>query len=372
MNLTLTPYQWYAAVLRGEPPDYACIEHSTTEEELLHCGVENGVIQLTRYHLTNFTALDQLPEPLRNIFQENSRHFIAAELVQQDELERILHAFKSSNIKPLLIKGTPLAYTLYPQPHLRSRCDTDLLFDTKDSANKAWGILQEMEYQRPHTVSGEFISTQFMCSRSDQGGVTHVFDFHWKVNNAQRFARALPFEMLAESAITIDSLGEDALTLNPVHALLLACMHRIAHKAEGSENRLIWLYDIHLLCAQLNSDQWEKMISLATEKELCSICLDGLKQAHATLHSAIPDHVTQSLEEGASREKSSAEISASRMSSELSNLRYLPGWRERLTFIRETLFPDADYMLKKYNTTYRSLLPLLYIQRAFQGFRKRL
>ena len=47
--------------------------------------------------------------------------------------------------------------------------------------------------------------------------------------------------------------------LSPVHALLVACIHRVAHH-RGTE-RLIWLLDIHLLASRLEEREWTALVS---------------------------------------------------------------------------------------------------------------
>ena len=46
----------------------------------------------------------------------------------------------------LLLKGAALAYTLYPEPHLRERCDTDLLLPSREDAERAGRVLQTLSY----------------------------------------------------------------------------------------------------------------------------------------------------------------------------------------------------------------------------------
>ena len=234
-------------------------------------------------------------------------------------------------------------------------------------AEKATDLLTTRGYQRPNAVSGEFVSNEFCCYKTDKLGVSHTLDIHWKLSNAQRFARTFDFNELAASPTQISELGDNVLSLGPTHALLLACMHRIAHKTEGMENRLIWLYDIHLLAEKFSDEQWEKFTALATEKGICGICLDGLQQTAMTLNTGIPEEVISQLEEGASHEKYSTEMGESRLAMEISNLRALPGWKERVGLIKERIFPDTKYMLEKYDTRHRMLLPYLYLKRAVGG-----
>ena len=88
---------------------------------------------------------------------------------------------------------------------------------------------------------------------------------------------------------------------SPVHALLLACMHRATHKqtpllcrivvAYYSANRLIWLYDIHLLAKSLSYPQWHDVVRLARDKGLRATCLDGIERAGTCFHTSCPDFV---------------------------------------------------------------------------------
>ncbi|MEA2116090.1 MAG: nucleotidyltransferase family protein [Thermodesulfobacteriota bacterium] len=188
----------------------------------------------------------------------------------------------------LLIKGAPLSYTLYPEPSFRPRCDTDLLFPDRASAEKGWSIVQERGYQRPNAVSGEIISHEFSCCKTGPASIGHNLDLHWRLSNNQLFARLFDFDELAHSAVKVPQLN-NADTLGPEHALLLACVHRIQHKTEQQENRLIWLYDIHLLCRSFSPAMWQQFLAAAQKKQLCSICLDGLRSAMIFPGTSVPE-----------------------------------------------------------------------------------
>ena len=366
----LTPYQWFALLLRGETPLFSDLAAGTSEDELWQVGLENGVLVLANHKLANSETAASLPQKFRDRLQKYSLNAAATELGQEHELHDVFARFYDENIRFLLIKGTPLAYILYPQTYLRSRCDTDILFTSKEDAEKAWQQLKESGYNRPNAVSGEFVSHEFSCHKKDSIGVDHALDMHWKLSNSQLFAQVFSFTELSDSSTSIPELGEQTKALGPIHALLLACMHRIAHKTEGMENRLIWLYDIHLLTGKFSELQWQQFISLATDKRMCGICLDGIQQTMMTFNTKIPGEVIRQLREGATHEKYSTEIGESRLAMELSNLRALPGWKERAGLIKERVFPDVNYMLVKYDTQNKALLPYLYLRRAIGGIFK--
>jgi len=91
-----------------------------------------------------------VPPALVPALQHCIRHESAVELSREIELEHVLSLLAQAGLNPLIIKGTALAYTLYDAPHLRSRCDTDLLFPDRASAEQAWKVLERMGYHRPY------------------------------------------------------------------------------------------------------------------------------------------------------------------------------------------------------------------------------
>ncbi len=172
------------------------------------------------------------------------------------------------------------------------------------------------------------------------------------------------------AAIPVPALGKTAVAFDPVHALLHACMHRIGHKPYGDGDRLIWLYDIHLLAGTLDLSQWSRMVSLAVENKICTICLDGLLKTASAFATAIPDDFKKLLREKGENEFVTANTGDTRWRLALADFQALPGWRERLLLLKEHLLPSAAYMLTKYQTRHHFLLPFLYIRRAAGGIAK--
>jgi hypothetical protein len=370
MPQKISPYQWYASILRDDAPLFSDLDSSVSEEELWQAGLENGVLVLANQKLSNSTTLASLSKTFTEKLHKDALNAAATEMGQKHELTKILSMFSAQQIRYLLIKGTPLAYSHYPEPYLRSRCDTDILFATKEDAEKAWLILKELGYERPNAVSGEYVSHEFSCYRKEKIGISHAMDIHWKISNSQVYARAFAFEELYSQSRTVDELDEDAHALSDTYALLLACLHRIAHKPEGMHNRLIWLYDIHLLATGFTPEQWEELYTLTSQKGFCGICLDGLKTTMATLGTDINDDLIKQFEESAKNEKYDSGINDSRIGSTITNLQALPDWKSKLILVKELFFPDPNYMMVKFDTRNKALLPYLYLKRAVGGLFK--
>src|SRR5678815_1905510 len=155
------------------------------------------------------------------------------------ELISVLDALAAEGIHPLLLKGTALAYSLYDSPASRPRMDTDLLIRRSD-VELVRRVMARCGYIAPPYCDGDLLFCQFPLRRSDDFGLTHTFDFHWKISTQPIFADVLAFDEIADRAVPLPSLGTHARTASPRHALLLACIHPVMH--HRNVESLIWSY----------------------------------------------------------------------------------------------------------------------------------
>ncbi len=244
---------YLSAILRdGELPDALDLADISTAEVLAAC-TSHGVAPLIYRQLHQGGSLAAWPASLQTALARQVHLHAAMDALREWELRVVLDTLTQRGIRPLLMKGTPLAYTHYPASDLRPRSDTDLLI-ARDDCQAAHQAMLDLGYTPSNAVSGELIMHQHLYTKADAHGVNHLFDIHWKVSNPVRFADLLPFSELVSEAVPIPTLGTAAHTLSPVHALLLACIHRVAH--HHNSRCLIWLYDIHLLVSRLTSDEW--------------------------------------------------------------------------------------------------------------------
>jgi hypothetical protein len=276
----------------------------------------------------------------------------------------------------LLMKGTPLAFSHYPFPSLRTRGDTDLLV-TRADLPAIEHCLTQIGYMSPSAVSGELLTSERAFIRQDIQGNSYSMDLHWRINNSPRFAATFSFEELCADSIAIPQLGNQPRALGNVHALMLACIHRISHMyapyyvsgiPRYGGNRLIWLYDIHLLGEAMTPKEFEKLVDLAQEKQLSAVCADGLAVTRNKFGSTFPAEVVATLARNGKREPIKLPgNNPSQLRGLLEDFRCLSSWRERLLLAREHLFPDPEYMRIKYGNNERYLLPFFYAHRAVRG-----
>jgi hypothetical protein len=304
--------------------------------------------------------------PLRQALASRARAAVARDLLVSLELSGVLGALADSGVRALVIKGAALAYTVYEQPWHRPRLDTDILVATAD-VEPAARVLTQCGYDRCEAIStGAFVSHQVAFERSDAQGLRHVIDLHWKIANPQLLSNAVPFEELWTDSVPVPALGAAARMPSPVNALLIGCIHRLAH--HQGHDRLIWLYDLHLLGRQLDDLGWDELCRGAQDRGVAGLCLDGLLQARQRVFAAVPPGVEQALAR-VPAEPSTVYLRGPvrRRDVLASDLALLPGWRARVRLLREHAFPSAAFIRARYGCSSRAMLPLAYVHRLVTG-----
>ena len=359
-----------ARVLRGEAVHWPADAAAGFGRRFLDACAAEGIAPLVHHCLGSTYASSDWPTDVREALAFAARMQSAEDMLRERELIAVLAAFADAGIGTLLLKGAALAHSHYPEPALRTRCDTDVLIRPADRV-AAKDLLVRLGYQRQNEVSGSLVSYQ-ECHAKQEGPLHHVIDLHWQISNRQVFARALTFDEAYARSVPVPQLGAPARTLCSPDALLLACMHRAAHLSmEGPEgNRLVWLYDIHLLANAMTPGEWRDFARVCCTKQMRRISLDAFTGTQRAFATVFPNEVVDCLAPTGVEELSGAHLDTGRGRLLLTNLRALPTWIARATLVRELLFPPAKYVLAKYHARSRWLLPWWYVRRAAEGMWK--
>jgi Uncharacterised nucleotidyltransferase len=373
------------AIVRGDVTSWP-LPDGDSLEQLVKAAFHHNVQLILFDILKKSPAWSRWPLRLREKLENEAATATTLDLIGEQELRRVLIRLDEYGIQPLLLKGTPLAYTLYRSPTLRPRGDTDLLIRESDLQPVA-RILVELGYDGPDAQTDKLQTdklTSYEClyRRKDSFGADHYLDMHWKVNNAQLFAKTFSFDELSADAIEIPALASCARGLSYTHALLLACMHRFGHAhapfyVDGNPvyagDHIRWVYDIHLLSATLNNARWSEFTTLARTKSIAEFCVDGLNAAKEAFNTQIPAEAMGALQTAARDEAASAQrLRASGVAWFFANLRALPDLRQRIALIKQVALPPHAYMMEKYQTKNWLALPFLYGYRSVNGVFKRI
>ena len=190
---------WLRRALRNEPFWPRAGTNEDSVEHLLRAAENHGVSGLLFDKARHSPEWERLPETLRQRLHRSAKRAAAREGFLQEETSRDLGALASRRIEGLLLKGTALAYTLYPEPELRPRADVDLLVRDKETAEEAWNLLRELGYERGASISGDPVSHQYTCVRRVTPLAGLAFDVHWKLSNSNFFAQKFSFRVRSQS-----------------------------------------------------------------------------------------------------------------------------------------------------------------------------
>jgi len=271
------------AVLQGERPPAPTPEDPALAEAFLARAAYHGVQALLHEHLLDMKAW---PSSILQRLRSQALAQAMWEMRHQQVLADVLARLADIGVQPVLFKGTALAYSLYGNPVLRARGDSDLIIAAADRP-RVVDALASLGFMRASLGSRDSSSYQASYTLQAADGSHHTLDLHWRINDSESLSRLFTYEELRQHATQLDALSPHALAAGPAHALLLACMHRavsmhtpyyVNGEAYFSGNRLIWLYDVHLLAQALTAGQWEGFSDLAERKGLRAICLDGIER----------------------------------------------------------------------------------------------
>jgi hypothetical protein len=342
------------ALLRGERADWPADATDSDATQLLESIEQNGIAPIVYARSPDW--------PIRSALREIAIRAAAGETSRLMDVRAVLAAFEANGIRVLIIKGTGLAYDIYPSPDLRPRGDTDLLIAQSD-LESARTILHALGYTSPLSSGDTLAIRQQSFMR---GG--HVYDVHWDVANSPIVRDALPFEELLHRAIAIPPIAPNALAPSHVDALLLACIHRVAHHHDIE--RLIWLYDIHLLRESMNAGEHARFWRLAADRRVVAICERSIELADEWFAAAPHDRARDWLTDAErSRDEPSAALlhhdrtGAAVLTDDLKAL----SWRGRFRRMRELALPPIGFMRQSFPSAPAAALPALYVWRGARG-----
>lgn len=356
-----------AAVLRGDMSLLPLLQSDAGSTAFLEAAAWHGVEPLVRRALKEHHDWSTVPVAVREALDGRARREAAVEALRCRETRCVLARLREAGVTALLLKGAALAYTHYPAPYLRPRGDTDLLV-TPDDRARAEDALGNLGYRRESGVSRDSVHTQRMFRRYE-GSVPHTVDLHWAISNRPLFARMLSFGELRRDARPIEALGAGALAPAPIHALILACIHRVAHHDDAPD--LIWLYDLKLLAEGLSSQEWEVFWQVAVDKRIVALCRESLalmaRQVgllEETANASVPPAVA-----GSRNEPSAVYLggTGAHWRSLLLDLRGATGAGAKMRLLAGHAFPDPAYMRSAYGATGLTTLTAAYLRRAASG-----
>ena len=303
------------------------------------------------------------------------------ELRHRHLLNDLLAGLASAKVVTLLLKGTALAYDLYPSPATRARGDSDLLIDPSALAT-ARRVFEQLGFERVG-VDGEHadrFALQEVWSQTCDGAMGHHIDLHWQTLKCPALSDILPVGECIAHRIALPRLGPDAMGLDRVRTLIHTCIHRmlnftspyfVGEQTYYGGDRLIWLNDIDLLARALSDAEWRSFVRLAIGAGVAAACLDGLLTTQRHLATPVPACVGEALGAASTRSRAAVYLRARQFGRAWQDLRAIRGVGRKYEYRLARALPSAAFVRDKFPLHAGLPLPLLYARRVFDLFRAR-
>ncbi|MGQ9896625.1 MAG: nucleotidyltransferase domain-containing protein [Acidobacteriota bacterium] len=327
-----------------------------------HLSVAEVVTALCAHRLGPLLCAQLLPETwgslpgeLQTWLKASARAQVVLDFQQILALQEVLPLAEAQGIRVLLLKGVPVGYRYYTEPHHRVKTDVDLLVCPADVPNFV-ALLEKLGYTPSLGITGKLVNRQMTLVRGDV-----AFDVHWSVANTALFAHALVFEPMWRDRVPIPELGAAAYSPADEDLFLHACFHLALHMSY--EFALVWLYDVHLMSACWSLAALEQCLFRARQLQIAHVCLACLALSRVWFGTPYDDDFCAEL-----ARESSSELSAQVLVRRLSRRQRLwlelqaLSWGDRMLFLWEMALPSADYLRRRYGDT-TTWLPWLHLKR---------
>ena len=305
------------------------------------------------------------------------------ELRHKFVLSELLDALASMGIVSIILKGTGVAYEYYSNPVLRTRGDTDLLITKTDlpacrAELASRGFIHGFGFQ---DVSDE-LKLQEPWSLRCKYNTLHVIDLHWQVMDSAALENVLTYTDCITNVSKLPRLSAHALTLNRTIMLIHTLLHRASHiiwpykvgnKKFYGGDRLIWAFDIKLLCEAMSEQEWKYFCHFCLERGIAAVCLNGLLFAAESLSYSLPKFVIVELEGAPPDEPGSLYlINSFQVSRSMQDLAAMRRWSDKIHYTLSRLFPPPNFIREKYPEMIASPLIMLYFRRIIEFFQVRI
>jgi hypothetical protein len=319
-------------------------------------------------------ALGVLPDDIAQAAAQHYRLTGLRNLLLLHALTECLQQLRTAQIPCIVLKGAALAEVVYANVGLRPMGDVDLLVHPQHVAS-ARAVLEALGYHpdRVETHAGALTEHENELSFSRRGKIAANMDIHWSLFDSPYYQHRMTMSWFWETALPAQIAKSETLMLGPEAQVIHLCGHLgLHHQAEG----LLWWHDVaEVLVFYRDRLDWDVLLARTRDYGLLLPVRTVLTRLAHDWHAPVPSTVLAALaadDVGTDEARVFARLTAVERPAGRrfwTDLRTMPGWRQRLRFARTNLFPSAAYMHQRYHISHPLLLPFYYPYRWLRGLR---
>lgn len=254
------------------------IKEGISWNEFINNTILHGLTQLVYFTLSKINNNNLIPDYVLNMLSSENQIRKINIIKMAIETDRITRLFLCNNIRFFILKGIPLALSIYNKLYLRESSDLDILIH-KDDLNNAIGLLSEEKYI---PTSEEF---KRVLENIDKHKILHsyhhidfknekkniVLELHWKLGKEYLFVSLNN----ADSIFYFDNLwrGRKQIQLSSNKELEIfspedQLLYLVYHASGHYYMRLKWLIDIYEIINGDNRIDWDLLMIKGKKSKL--------------------------------------------------------------------------------------------------------
>jgi Uncharacterised nucleotidyltransferase len=267
------------------PPDdpvarVHAVESVTDWVGLAQMAREHGLLTLLVHECERAGAV--VPAPVR---EDAARHHAIASVWHAHllaSLDRLGEMFSAASVPVAALKGPLLAERIYPEGALRTSVDLDLLVAEHD-LERAASVLEAAGWQTDAGPAANYSRQHHHHLQFWREGQPPL-ELHFRARVG--FGSEMPAEDLIWSSGPTDGRGRGLRILALEDEIMYLAVHAAAH----GYVRLMWLYDLKLLCQRYATEiEWAKVAECARRLRMRSAVAFTCEMLRERLNVAIPD-----------------------------------------------------------------------------------
>jgi hypothetical protein len=317
-------------------------------------------------------ALDHWPPALARAVREQAGIQSFWERSHRAAITPLLEALAAAGIDAVVTKGTALAYSLYHDPALRRRGDTDILIRNA-SRKKVRKVLRACGFWE----TSDKRALQESWQSDTEIGFAPAVDVHWCINASAAVSRMLETGLRFDQTTTLERLSPRARGVGTVDNLILTAINRSSHGKFGynvgnkrlfDSDRLIWAVDAHLLALSFTPNDWQTLADRTARTGTAAMVSASLGFAQTALGTSVPAEIAASLAHAPQDRGLAVYHGASshlwRLRRDVAACRNLD---ERARVLRYVAFPSDEFLRARFPDAAGWPKLALYLRRWLEG-----
>lgn len=337
----------------------------------------NSIGPLLYINLSSAKNKHLIPAKTLMMFKQTYMMLLSRNMILYDHFKNAVCAFSEKGISVIGLKGIFLAEKIYKDIGLRQLSDIDILV-RKEDVMQCRDILTGLGYQTKTRIKSEFIKSTYDIKHLPplvMKGVSielhtkiHTDSFDFNISMDDFWSRA--------SATTISETP--CLQLNPVDLIIHQCIHLDVHIHSG-KIRFYYICDIAAIIKHYQKEiDWQLLVTL-TEKYNCKkIVFSYLYLCNKYLKTKVPEYILNIAKEEFDplteklfllNVKANEKVISNELeNSNISNLQKVKGFRKKIRYLTDDIFPSKKFMYSRYRVKNKYLVYFYYLIRIKTGF----